>query len=151
VPAISLSFLGWGPDEERLNARIAELGLQKQVRFLGAGGPAEVARAMKLSQCLLIPSLSDSIPLVYGEALQARIPLIVTDVGDMGALTSAFKLGSVVPPGDVRGMTGAMVSMASDGPSPGFSERMEVLLRDLDPGAAADTLLTAVSAGRNTN
>jgi glycosyltransferase involved in cell wall biosynthesis len=143
-PKMSLGFLGWGPDERLLKKRAA--GLLEDVQFLGAGGPAEVARAMKSSHCLIVPSLSDSIPLVFGEALQAKIPLIVTDVGDMGELVTGNDLGAVVPPGDIQAMACEMAAVASYGPPPGYPERMDRLLRALDPEVAAETFLGAVSS-----
>jgi glycosyltransferase involved in cell wall biosynthesis len=148
--SISLSFLGWGPDERSLKTKVEKLGLADEVRFLGVGGPREVARAMAASQCLLIPSLSDSIPLVFGEALQAKIPLIVTDVGDMGELTSRHDLGLVVAPGDAGETADAMLSAASGGPPPGYPDRMDRLLRTMDPGVAADTFLSTVCSGKST-
>jgi glycosyltransferase involved in cell wall biosynthesis len=92
----------------------------------------------------VIPSYGDSLPLVYGEALQAGIPLIVTEVGDMGSLTRRYELGSVVNPGDVGGLAAAMEEMVSSGPPQGYAARMQGLLRRLHPSVAASHFLSAV-------
>jgi len=56
-----------------------------------------------------IPSKSDSIPLVFSEALQMGTPLIVNNVGDMGYLVERFGLGKVVPPGEIQKLAQAMI------------------------------------------
>lgn len=141
-PNIELNFLGWGPHEADLRNRAANLGLEETVHFHGRGGPKEVASLMGACHCLIIPSFTDSIPLVFGEALQAKIPLIVTDVGDMGPLTRDHGLGAVVRPGDHQGLARAMEAMASAGPPSGFRKRMEDLLGEFSPGLAAERFLS---------
>jgi glycosyltransferase involved in cell wall biosynthesis len=142
-PQSTITFLGWGPDESSLKAEVTRLGLDEAVRFCGKGGPTEVARFMRACDCLVIPSFRDSIPLVFGEALQAKIPLIVTDVGDMGSLTREHALGLVVRPGDADGLAAAMGVMASGGPQPGYHDRMQTLLARFHPAAAASDFLSA--------
>jgi glycosyltransferase involved in cell wall biosynthesis len=48
----------------------------------------------------VIPSRSESIPLVFSEALRFNKKLIVTDVGDMGLLGRRYGVAGVVPPED---------------------------------------------------
>ena len=52
------------------------------------------------SDCVVIPSRSESIPLVFSEALNFDKELIVTDVGDMGMLGRQYGVAWVVPPED---------------------------------------------------
>ncbi len=143
-PDISAALLGWGPEEARLRQEVERLGLGGALRFLGAGGPAEVARAMASGRCLLVPSYRDSIPLVFGEALQAKIPMIVADVGDLGSLARNHGLGLVVDRGDAGGLASAMLRMVSEGPPAGYEKRMDALLAEFSPEAAADKLLTTI-------
>ena len=58
----------------------------------------EVFSYMSKMDFLIIPSRSESIPVVLSESIQVGIPLIVTDVGDMGSIVSKFNLGYVVNP-----------------------------------------------------
>lgn len=146
-PRITAGLLGWGPEEYRLKQRAERLGLSSAVRFLGVGGPKEVARTMASGRCLLIPSYGDSIPLVFGEALQAKIPLIVTDVGDLGTLTREHRLGIVVDRGDAAALASAILKMNSGGPPEGYEGRMERLLAEFSPEAAARKLISTVFKG----
>jgi glycosyltransferase involved in cell wall biosynthesis len=52
------------------------------------------------SDCVVIPSRSESIPLVFSEALKFNKELIVTDVGDMGMLGRQYGVAWVIPPED---------------------------------------------------
>jgi glycosyltransferase involved in cell wall biosynthesis len=49
------------------------------------------------SDCVVIPSRSESIPLVFSEALKFNKEMIVTDVGDMGMLGRRYGVAWVVP------------------------------------------------------
>ena len=42
--------------------------------------------------------MADSIPVILSDAAQAKCPLIVTDVGDMGELVSSSGAGIIVRP-----------------------------------------------------
>jgi glycosyltransferase involved in cell wall biosynthesis len=54
----------------------------------------------KSCDCVVIPSRSESIPLVFSEALRFNKKVIVTDVGDMGMLGRQYGVAGVVPPED---------------------------------------------------
>ena len=64
--------------------------------------------------CLVIPSRSESLPVVFAEAVQAGIPLLVTDVGDMGMLARRHNLMPPVPAGDAAALAAAMRTFAAD-------------------------------------
>ena len=56
------------------------------------------------SDCVVIPSRSESIPLVFSEALKFNKELIVTDVGDMGMLGRQYGVAWVIPPEDLMAL-----------------------------------------------
>jgi len=53
---------------------------------------------MSKSDFVVIPSRSESIPLVFSEAVQSKKPMILTNVGDMGYLASKSNIGFVQEP-----------------------------------------------------
>ena len=59
-----------------------------------------LASLYESSDCVVIPSRSESIPLVFSEALRFDKELIVTDVGDMGMLGRQYGVAWVIPPED---------------------------------------------------
>ena len=107
-PDINLHILGWGDYEGQMRELINQLKLGEEIKIVGKVSASLVSAYLKESDCLVIPSKGDSIPLVFSEALQMRTPLIVTDVGDMGYLARRFNLGKVVPCGDIQKLAHAM-------------------------------------------
>jgi glycosyltransferase involved in cell wall biosynthesis len=93
-------IVGDGDQTPDLKRVITEAGLSNQVRFRGRLDNAELAEAYAHTDCVVIPSRSESIPIVMSEALQFGLPLIVSDVGDMGDLTRRYQLGTVTPAED---------------------------------------------------
>src|SRR5690606_29382867 len=85
-PDFRLRAHGFGPLEPVVRERVRELGLQSRVEILGPTSAREVATVLRRARGLIIPSRQESIPLVLSDALQMDLPLMVTDVGDMGAL-----------------------------------------------------------------
>jgi glycosyltransferase involved in cell wall biosynthesis len=57
---------------------------------------------------VVIPSRSESIPLVFSEALRFNKDLIVTDVGDMGMLGRQYEVARVIPPENVIALKESM-------------------------------------------
>jgi glycosyltransferase involved in cell wall biosynthesis len=67
--------------------------------FLREDVPTATLRGyLQRCDCLVIPSRSDSIPLVFSEGLHAKIPMIVSATGDLPTLVQRFNLGYIIPP-----------------------------------------------------
>ena len=65
------------------------------------------------ADCIVIPSISESIPLVLSEGVNANKPLIVTNVGDMGYLAEKYKLGYVVEKENYNDLAEALIKMSN--------------------------------------
>lgn len=95
-----LYIVGKGSLKGFLERKIRAYSLTNTV-FLREDIPTATLRGyLQQCDCLVIPSRSDSIPLVFSEGLQARMPMIVSATGDLAALVQRFGLGHVVPPGE---------------------------------------------------
>jgi glycosyltransferase involved in cell wall biosynthesis len=92
--------LGDGLMFTKINRLIAKYRLDKIVRLHGYVSDEVRESYLRCSDYLVIPSRSESIPLVFSEAMHAGLPVVVTDVGDMGALVRHYRVGPVVPPDD---------------------------------------------------
>ncbi len=111
---VNLHILGWGNYEKGMRKLINQLKLRKNIKIVGKVPTELVATYLKESDCVVIPSKGDSIPLVFSEALQMGTPLIVTDVGDMGHLVKKFNLGKVAPRGKVQKLAEAMTDFIKE-------------------------------------
>ncbi|MFA6922757.1 MAG: glycosyltransferase [Bacteroidales bacterium] len=97
-PNFICNIVGDGELLQSLSEMVKHNNLENKIFFKG-----RIADNGKLSEfflnadCVLLPSRSESIPIVLSEALQFNLPLIVTDVGDMGKIVNENNIGYVVP------------------------------------------------------
>ncbi|HEY7564915.1 MAG TPA: glycosyltransferase [Acidimicrobiia bacterium] len=87
---------GSGALQQSLQHRIDALTLGGTVHLRGPIEAGPLADQLRASRFLVLPSRVDSTPLVLGDAIQARLPVVATDVGDTGGLVRRFRLGEVV-------------------------------------------------------
>lgn len=95
-----LTVVGRGSMEGWAKDFLKQKGLENKITFAGALSDPALTSLYQSSDCVVIPSRSESIPLVFSEALNFDKELIVTDVGDMGGLGRQYKVADVVPPED---------------------------------------------------
>lgn len=119
-PHAVLRYVGDGPGRGRLAAMAADMHLRHEDVMTGGvfiDGPASgqgVIRALLDCDIVMIPTRSDSIPLVFTEAVQAMRPVIGTDVGDLGTLIKRFGVGRLCPSAQSRDLARAMILAAHD-------------------------------------
>ncbi|HEX2647783.1 MAG TPA: glycosyltransferase, partial [Candidatus Dormibacteraeota bacterium] len=142
----SLYMCGGGHLESTLRKEVAASGAH--VTFLGPLRGDAVAGYMKACDCVVIPSRMESIPIVFSEALQADVPLLVTDVGDMGKLARDHGLAEPVPPDDAAALASAMDEFARDvaRQRARYETARAGLLKLFDIGATADRYLASLGA-----
>jgi glycosyltransferase involved in cell wall biosynthesis len=103
-----LTVVGRGGMEEWARSFIKERDLGELVSWMGNVSDETLASLYESSDCVVIPSRSESIPLVFSEALRFNKKLIVTDVGDMGMLGRQYGVAQVIPPKNVMALKEVM-------------------------------------------
>ena len=93
-----LTVAGVGGMEKWARDFMKEKKLEGYVDLAGNVPDEALAILYSISACVVIPSRSESIPLVFSEALKFNKELIVTDIGDMGMLGRRYGVAWVVPP-----------------------------------------------------
>jgi glycosyltransferase involved in cell wall biosynthesis len=134
-----LLVIGSGSKADKVQRSINSLKLRGKVHLLGNLSNDELINYLQRARALIIPSHVDSIPLVFGEALQTATPMVVTDAGDLGTLVYDNKLGFVARRKSPVSLADAMVRMiVSD-----FDIRANAkhLIERLSPENAAQTFL----------
>ncbi|MEZ6002763.1 MAG: glycosyltransferase [Planctomycetota bacterium] len=81
-----LAFIGRGPLEDELRARVGELGAGSRVAFLGERGPGELREWYRAANLLLLTSSREGRPNVVLEALSSGLPVVATDAGGTSEL-----------------------------------------------------------------
>jgi glycosyltransferase involved in cell wall biosynthesis len=112
APHAGLVVLGEGPERAAIESTIALLGLGERVLL---GGYVANGRDYLASlDVLVIPSLTEGLPIILLEAMAASLPVIATRVGDIPEVLG--DLGLLVPPADRAALTEAIAAVAKDLP-----------------------------------
>lgn len=111
-----LHCLGDGSLLPELKRRVDERGLSNKTFFYGnVSDPKIISGKLSLGDWVVIPSRSDSIPLVFSESMKAGTPLIVSEVGDMVALVEKYKVGVSFPKENVTKLVTILRKVINDG------------------------------------
>jgi glycosyltransferase involved in cell wall biosynthesis len=109
LPLTQFVVAGDGPDREKLQALIEELGIGRNARLLGR---QEDMPALYASLDLLVSaSRQEGLPIVLMEAMASRLPLVATAVGAVPDLVLPEKTGLLVAAEDVPALTQAMLRL----------------------------------------
>ena len=115
-----LVVCGEGPMADDLGTRLAELGVAEHAELRGyVQHGAELREAYDSSDILLHVSWTEGLPQVILEALAARLPVVATDVGGIGAAVGEAAL--LIPPGERDAAVAALRRLAAE---PELRERL---------------------------
>ena len=110
----TLNIVGVGAEEASLRSKVAALGLQKEIRFLGMLEKEPLARVMNQHRVMIVPSLSvEGFGIVALEGLACGCKMLVSNAGGLSeAITDYAK---VFPMRDVVALRALMLAeYASD-------------------------------------
>ncbi|KKU92415.1 MAG: Glycosyl transferase group 1 [Microgenomates group bacterium GW2011_GWA1_48_10] len=71
----------------------------------------DLIKEYKSSDLFVLPSLSEGLPLTLLEAMAAKLPVVVTDVGDCKMIVNSAHCGEVVPPASSSSLAAAIFRM----------------------------------------
>lgn len=95
-PGLKLVFVGDGVLRDELVQRVASQGLKDSVRFAGLRPAQEVARLLQAADLFILSSAYEGMPMCVLEALGTGLPVVSTDVGEVGRAVKSGVNGSVV-------------------------------------------------------
>lgn len=120
------NFLGDGSLLSILKKRVAKVGVEDHVFFYGnVDSKVKIINLLNNSHWLIIPSRSDSIPLVFSEAMKVGIPVIASDLPDLKYFIDNYKVGLFFTTGDHHSL--AAIISGLDGDGIGGLKRMKFL------------------------
>lgn len=95
-PGLRLLLIGQGPERERLEAQVHSLGLQDQVRLVGAVPNAELAPWYAAADLKVLASSREGMANVLLEALACGTPVLATAVGGSPEVVSDPAVGALL-------------------------------------------------------
>ena len=91
----NLQIIGEGPLSSALHEEVKSLGLEERVTFSGWLSAHDVKSAMEQADLLLIPSLSEGLPMVGVEALAHGLAIIGSRIGGLKDIVTEGENGSL--------------------------------------------------------
>jgi glycosyltransferase involved in cell wall biosynthesis len=109
-----LEIVGGGSDEQSLRHLAEELGVAREVHFVGPLPRAEVARRYRDADLFTLPSSAEAFGNVFAEALASGLPIVSNAIGGIPDLVEHGTNGLLVQPGDVNALAGAIRYLGED-------------------------------------
>ncbi|MCP4267540.1 MAG: glycosyltransferase family 4 protein [Candidatus Brocadiaceae bacterium] len=125
-PEVILLIAGEGELLNALKREIVELGIERNVTFLGPRN--DIWEVMQLFDIFVLPSEREGLSLVLLEATAAALPIVATDVGGNRIVVKDGENGFVVRPKDTYSLYNAIKQLISN---EGFQRRFAEYSFDL--------------------
>jgi len=113
-PNVRFLFVGDGILRGRLEAQIAQAGMQAQFVFTGLVPPARVAELIAAADIVVHASLREGLARVLPQALIAGKPVISYDIDGAREVVIPGQTGYLLPPRAVPQLADAIVELAAD-------------------------------------
>lgn len=107
-----LIIVGEGPEWEKANQLVHELGIDHKVKNLGKIN--DFQNVLCSSDLFLLPSEKESFGLAALEAMAAKVPVISSNAGGIPEVNIDGETGFVLPIGDVEGMAEKAIMLLKD-------------------------------------
>ncbi len=113
MPNVHAMFVGDGPDEAKLKAKVKEMGIENNVTFFPF--TPEPNYVFDRIDILTLPSLyKEGLPNVILEALSMNLPSIASDIAGVPEVVINEKTGYLVEPGNVNLFAEAIEKLWAD-------------------------------------
>ena len=113
-PRARLLVVGDGPDGDALRALADASGATERIVFTGRRD--DVGDIYRTVDALVLPSLSEGMPLVVLEAMSHGLPVIASAVGEVPRLLAGTTHGVLLRPGDVNHLEAALRQVIARAP-----------------------------------
>jgi glycosyltransferase involved in cell wall biosynthesis len=105
-PEATLVLVGDGPLLPAIQSQVRRLGLERRVTFVGS--QPEPQRFLALADVVVLPSISEGLPMVILEALGLCRAVVATSVGGILDVIEDGRSGLLVPPCDPAALAEAV-------------------------------------------
>jgi glycosyltransferase involved in cell wall biosynthesis len=112
-PQLKLVLVGDGALRRDVEARAAEHGLSGRVLLAGLRTPRQVADLLRISDCFVLTSAYEGMPMCVLEALGCGIPAVSTRVGEIARVVKPGVTGELIDTADPEGIAFALSQVIS--------------------------------------
>ncbi len=118
LPGVSLWIAGQGPEQARLEAQIARLGLGERVRLLGGVPHDQVPVLAAAADVMALASEREGLANAWLEALASGTPVVIPDVGGARQVLRGSAAAGRIAPRTPQGFAEAIAALLADPPDP---------------------------------
>ncbi|TKB23964.1 glycosyltransferase [Desulfopila sp. IMCC35006] len=111
-PDIKLVILGDGQERNFLNAQVKSLGLEQRV--LMPGYVENARQYLSHFKMYILSSLTEGLPIVILEAMQAKVPIVATRVGGVPEVLENGKAGRLVIAGSCKSLVQGILDVINN-------------------------------------
>ena len=111
---LELHLIGEGEQRPALEARVKELGITEQVKFLGRIEHNSLGKFYTEAHVFVLPSKNEGMSNAALEALASGLPLVVSATGGMEELVTDGVNGIFIDPDDKKAFSEALVSLTNN-------------------------------------
>jgi glycosyltransferase involved in cell wall biosynthesis len=105
---VDIVLAGDGPMRAEVEALIAHHGLAEQIRITGWLDATGIQRELQQARALIVPSLSEGLPVVIMEAMASRRPVVAPCLAGIPELVLPGETGWLYPTGHVAALAAAI-------------------------------------------
>jgi glycosyltransferase involved in cell wall biosynthesis len=109
LPSVSFVLCGEGPERNSLKTLALQLGIEKNVFFLGRR--SDTPDLYSSFDVVVMPSLTEGMPLTILEAMAAKKPVVASRVGGVPKILEDGKSGLLVEPGNAKELESALLRL----------------------------------------
>ena len=113
---INVVLAGDGPMRSEIEALIARNALERHVLITGWLDAQGIQSELQQARALVVPSLSEGLPVVIMEAMAHRLPVVAPYLAGIPELVTHGKTGWLFPAGDVAALTAAVAACLDTSP-----------------------------------
>jgi len=99
---------------DELLRHIESLGCKDRITLLGVVSGAAKRRALEESDCLVLPSYAEGLPMALLEGMAYGLPVIASNIGAIPEVVTEGQEGFLVAPGAVNDLSDRMARIAGD-------------------------------------
>jgi glycosyltransferase involved in cell wall biosynthesis len=116
VPDTKLILVGDGEERENLEFLTNSLGIKDKVQFVGRIPHKNISDYMHQADILVLPSLSEGLPIVILEGMASGLPIVATRVGGLPEIIEDGVNGYLVESGDFQEMAKKIIFILENQP-----------------------------------
>lgn len=128
--SFEIVLAGDGPMRKEIQSLVSRLGIENRVRITGWLDAAGVQRELAASTALVVPSLSEGLPVVIMEAMASRRPVIAPYLAGIPELVRHGETGWLYPASDAERLAEVM-SLCLEQSNAALQDMGEAACRDV--------------------